>query len=80
MSSQALYEITIAGKVTENWADWINEITNSLEANQHGKPYTTMSCLVRDQAQLFGILNQLNSLNLPLVQVTFIRNEGENHV
>ena len=79
MSFRAWYEITVIGQLTEYWADWINEITISLESNQQGKPYTTMRCLVRDQAQLFGILNQLNNLNLPLLQVTFIRNEGENH-
>jgi hypothetical protein len=79
MSFRAWYEITVVGQLAEYWADWINDITISLESNRKGKPYTTMRCLVRDQSQLFGILNQLNSLNLPLLQVTFIRNEGENH-
>lgn len=79
-SSQALYEITVAGKLTENWADWFNGAAISLEYGQDGQAYTILTCQIRDQAELFGILNRLNSLNLTLLRVAFIRNKGGNHV
>lgn len=76
-SFQVLYKITVNGILNERWADWFNGTIISHERNHDGKAYTALTCQVRDQAELFGILNQLNSLNLSLLQVTLIGNEGE---
>jgi hypothetical protein len=69
MDSPAIYQIIIKGKLTDHWADWFNGTMISNEYNSEGKPHTVLTCKVRDQAELLGILNKLYSLNLPLLQV-----------
>ena len=76
MASQATYQITAKGKLDERWAEWFNGSLIQIEHNTMGTPHTILTCHVKDQAQLLGILNRLNSLNLPLLQVAFIRIEG----
>jgi len=77
MSTKATYEITIKGKLPENWADWFNGSIISINTNPGGRTRTTLTCQIRDQAELLGILNRLNSLNLPLVLVSYILKKGE---
>ena len=79
MTSPAIYQIIVIGKLDEHWADWFNGTNVLFEHNLEGKPHTTLTCKVRDQAELLGILNRLNSLNLPLLQVSPVRksNIGE---
>ena len=70
MTTPGTYQIIVNGKLDHYWGDWFNG-TTTLEENQlDGYPQTTLLCQVRDQAELLGILNQLNSLNLPLIQLT----------
>ena len=80
MASCAVYRITVKGKLSEHWEEWINGSTISLAYNIEGNPNTILTCQVKDQAQLLGILNRINSLNLPLLQVNFIEMDGENRV
>ena len=76
MTSPAIYQIIVKGKLDEHWTDWFNGTNILLEHSLEGKPHTTLTCRVRDQAELLGILNQLNSLNLPLMQVALIKDEN----
>ena len=78
MASQATYQITAKGKLDQQWAEWFNGSLIQIEHSTEGNPRTILTCHVKDQAQLLGILNRLNSLNLPLLQVAFIRVEGKN--
>ena len=80
MASPATYQITTRGKLDQQWAEWFNGSLIQIEHSTAGHPHTILTCQVKDQAQLLGILNRLNSLNLPLLQVAFIRVEGKNHV
>lgn len=73
LSSPATYQITVRGKLDQHWADWFNGTLINVEHNLPGSPHTLLTCQVRDQAELYGILNRLNSLNLILLQVTFIK-------
>jgi len=80
MASSATYQITAKGKLAEHWTEWFNRSIIKIEHSTEGKPHTILTCHVKDQAQLLGILNRLNSLNLPLLQVVFIKTEGKKHV
>jgi hypothetical protein len=71
------YQIRVRGVLSKNWADWFNGMLISFEHNLAGTKQTILTCQIRDQAELFGILNWLNSLNLPLLQVTLIKDETE---
>ena len=64
MASQAIYQIIAQGKLDQRWADWFNGSLIQRENNTDGYPRTNLTCKVKDQAHLMGILNQLNSLNL----------------
>ena len=79
MASRAIYQITVKGKLAEGWSEWFNGSTISLEHGLEGKLHTILTCHVKDQAELLGILNRLNSLNLPLLEIVFIEDKVENH-
>ncbi len=72
MTSPAIYRVVVLGRLDKGWEVWFNGTENQIEENQSGKPHTTLTCRVRDQAELLGVLNRLNSLNLPLLQVDMI--------
>lgn len=72
MTTPATYKIIVKGKLDTYWADWFNGTTTLQEFQVEECYLTTLMCHVRDQAELVGILNQLNSLNLPLIQLTVI--------
>jgi hypothetical protein len=80
LTSPAIYQITVGGKLDQHWAEWLNGTLINIEHSRPGSPHTILTCQVRDQAELYGILNRLNGLNLVLLQVTFIHKEGEQNV
>ena len=67
--SASIYQIAVEGKITENWTDWFNGLVIDLENIPEEKPTTVLTCKVRDQAELNGILNWLHNLNLTLLKV-----------
>jgi hypothetical protein len=79
-SFPATYQITVKSLLSEHWADWFNGTLINFANDPTGKPHTILTCQVRDQAELHGILNRLNNLNLLLLEVTYISDKGEDHV
>lgn len=75
MASPATYQITAKGKLAEGWADWFNGSILQIEYSTKGNPHTILTCHVKDQSHLLGILNRLNSLNLPLLEVVLTPEE-----
>jgi len=73
MASSATYQIIAKGKLAEGWAEWFNGSIIQIEHSSEGNPHTILICHVKDQAHLLGILNRLNSLNLPLLQVNLTK-------
>ena len=72
MTTSSIYQIIVKGMLSEHWTDWFNGTLIHFENNVEGKPHTELTCKVRDQSELLGILNRLSSLNLPLLPVIFI--------
>jgi len=73
------YQIKIAGRLGENWSDWINEMDIHVEPDATGLTTTTLTGTV-DQAALIGLLRQLYYLGFPLIAVNSIqscRNEDD---
>ena len=59
------YEIRIEGHLSEQWTDWFEGLTVSLEE-------TGVTCLtgpITDQAALYGLLKKVRDLGMPLVSV-----------
>ena len=73
MSTKAIYKITVRGRLPENWNDWFNGSMISIQSGIGGESHTAITCSVRDQSELLGFLNRLNSINLPLLQVSYIQ-------
>jgi hypothetical protein len=66
------YQIKVAGRLGENWSDWIAEMDIQVEADASGLTTTTLTGAV-DQAALIGLLRQLYYLGFPLISVNSIR-------
>ena len=71
-SCAAAYQITVIGKLPDDWSEWFDGTEFHLDQPAAGIIRTILTCQVHDQAELFGILFQLNSLNLPLLDVSLI--------
>jgi hypothetical protein len=66
------YEIKIAGRLGENWPDWLGIIDIHTEIESPGLPTTALTGTF-DQAALIGLLRQLYSLGYPLISVNCIQ-------
>jgi hypothetical protein len=62
------YQIRVPGELGENWSDWIDEMTITVDAEGDSPPVTTVTGTL-DQAALQGLLRRLYSLGLPLISV-----------
>ena len=73
------YQIKVAGRLSENWSDWVDKLDIQIEADASGLIATTLTGTV-DQAALIGLLRQLYYLGFPLIAVNSIqscRNEDD---
>ena len=64
-----LYEICIRGHLTDEWANWFDGLTITLEENGH----TLLTGPVTDQAALHGLLRKVRDLGLPLLSVNRLK-------
>jgi len=68
-SQPPVYEIRIEGHLDQQWTDWFDGMTITLE--EDGK--TLLTGLVVDQAALHGLLKKVRDLGLPLVSVNPVK-------
>ena len=61
------YTICFAPPLDASWSDWFDGM--SLSPVPGSQDRSVLSGYVRDQAELYGILNKLRSLNLTLLSV-----------
>jgi hypothetical protein len=65
-SSQLLvYQIRIKGHLGQQWMDWFDGLTITLEDNGE----TLLTGPVADQAALHGLLKKVRDLGIPLVSI-----------
>ena len=62
------YQIKIAGRPSENWSEWINEMEIQIETDLSGLATTTLTATL-DQAALIGLIRKLYYLGFPLISV-----------
>ena len=69
--SPAKYRITVVGSLDESWSARLGglEIVNTEPAQASDKSLVTLTGQIVDQAALFGVLNALYNMRLPLVAV-----------
>ena len=66
------YQIKIAGRPSENWADMIDKVDIQIDTDPSGLAITTLTGAI-DQAGLIGLLRQFYSLGFPLISVNCIQ-------
>ncbi len=68
--TQAVYEIKVKGHLDHSYcSQWMDELQVTLEDNGE----TVLSGPIPDQAALFGLLNRIRDLGLPLLLVKRIQ-------
>lgn len=68
-STHIMYQITVQGALKEDWQDWFNGMLIAMEPSAGINASTTITCKVRDQAELIGIINWLHNMNLAIEKV-----------
>jgi hypothetical protein len=66
LNTGATYRIVIAGHLDELAVGWPDGLQVVNEHDVHGKPITTISGEVKDQAMLHGVLARIRDLGLTL--------------
>jgi hypothetical protein len=67
LEASATYEIRVQGHLDPNWSDRMQGLGISVEESPDKSPITTLYGPLKDQAALFGVLNALFALKLPLI-------------
>ena len=65
----AIYEIKVQGRLDERWAHWFDGMSLTLEQAEDGSTTTVLTGSVVDQAALYGLINRMRDLGLPLISV-----------
>jgi hypothetical protein len=60
-----VYQIRLKGHLGQQWADWFEGLTITLEENGE----TLLTGPVVDQAALYGLLKKVRDLGLPLLSI-----------
>ncbi len=71
LDQPARYELAVQGRLDENWSDWLAGLEMDYE-NRAGQTLTHLYGTVADQSALFGLLNRIRDLGLPLLLVRYI--------
>lgn len=61
----ASYSIRVKGQLGSEWSEWFDGMAITYDATNE----TTLSGSMLDQAALYGILNKIRDLGLPLLSV-----------
>ena len=66
------YEIRVVGKLDPSWSDWFDGLMITYQNDD-----TVLVGPVPDQAALLGILTKIGRLNLNLISVRRLNNQGQ---
>jgi hypothetical protein len=65
----AIYQIKVQGRLDERWAQWFDGMSIAFEQAEDGSTLTVLTGSVVDQAALYGLINRMRDLGLPLISV-----------
>jgi hypothetical protein len=75
----ASYRIEVEGVLDEIWADSLAGMRISSHKRADQSTVTTLTRLLRDQAELSGVLNGLYELHLPILSVKILSEDNDAH-
>jgi hypothetical protein len=73
----ATYRIEVEGVIDEIWADSLAGMRISTRKRADQSTVTTLTGLLRDQAELAGVLNGLYELHLPILSVKALSEDND---
>ena len=73
LTDPARYCLRVQGQLGPEWSEWFDGMTITHDESNE----TTLCGQVRDQSALYGILNKIQALGLPLLAVNRITAGGE---
>ena len=65
----ATYQIKVQGRLDERWTHWFDGMSIMIEPAEDGSTVTVLTGPVADQAALYGLINRMRDLSLPLISV-----------
>ena len=68
----AVYEVRVEGHLDERWADWVEGVTLTHEADGA----TTLRASLPDQPALHGVLARMRDLGVPVISVCRVGEDG----
>ncbi len=69
MDGPATYRIYVKGHLVSDWSDRLSDMKIESSVAPDGQETTTLEGRLADQAALFGVLNTLYELHLPVISV-----------
>lgn len=69
MANQDIYEIKVQGRLDSHWSRWFDGMTLTYEEDGT----TQLAGPVADQAALYGLIDKVRDLGLPLLAVNRLR-------
>lgn len=69
LDQPAWYRISIQGQLDKNWSDYLGGLEIRRASPPSNPTVTILTGYLLDQAALFGVLNSLYGLGLPLLSV-----------
>jgi hypothetical protein len=69
LDQPGMYEIKVPGCLDEDWAEWFEGMTITVETGDDGPAISTLTGIVADEAALQGLLSRLYALGLRLLSV-----------
>lgn len=64
-----IYQIKIRGLLDQSWTNWLGDVQIDAARQNNGDMISTLTVDILDQAALFGILDHIRDVNLPLISV-----------
>jgi hypothetical protein len=71
LGQTVIYEIRVKGHLGQQWTDWFEGLTITLEDNGD----TLLTGPVVDQAALHGLLKKVRDLGMPLISVDPVKSD-----
>jgi hypothetical protein len=77
--SPARYRILVKGGLDKRWSDRLGRMEIKVSSPEEDFVVTQLSGDITDQAALFGVLNSLYDLHLPLISVELLEDDQYIH-
>ena len=69
LNQPMVYQLRIKGHLGPQWTEWFGNVSITLEDNGE----TLLTCLVVDQAALYGLLRKVRDLGMPLISAIRVK-------